>query len=98
VVISLVRAADSDTALRILARYGESEPELASDRRTIEVPVGEGPRALQYILSDFASQGIELHDAGMRRPTLDDVFLRITGHKIETDGALNTTNEMEEAK
>ena len=98
VVISLVRAADSETALRILGQYGESEPELASDGRTVEVPVGEGPRALQYILSEFASHGIELHDAGMRRPTLDDVFLRITGHKVERDGALNNESDMEEAK
>jgi ABC-2 type transport system ATP-binding protein len=98
VVISLVRAEDSETALRILAQYGESEPELAPDGRTVEVPVGEGPRALQYILSEFDSLGIELHDAGMRRPTLDDVFLRITGHKVEKDGALNNESEMEEAK
>jgi ABC-2 type transport system ATP-binding protein len=32
-----------------------------------------------------ADQGIGLHDAGMRRPTLDDVFLQLTGHAAETE-------------
>jgi ABC-2 type transport system ATP-binding protein len=31
----------------------------------------------------MADAAIELNDAGMRRPTLDDVFLQLTGHKAE---------------
>ncbi|HBR89542.1 MAG TPA: daunorubicin/doxorubicin resistance ABC transporter ATP-binding protein DrrA, partial [Microbacterium sp.] len=32
-----------------------------------------------------ADAGIALHDAGMRRPTLDDVFLQLTGHAADGD-------------
>jgi ABC-2 type transport system ATP-binding protein len=38
---------------------------------------------LQAVLKAMADAGIELNDAGMRRPTLDDVFLQLTGHKAE---------------
>ena len=32
-------------------------------------------------LGDLTAAGIPLHDAGIRRPTLDDVFLTLTGHR-----------------
>jgi ABC-2 type transport system ATP-binding protein len=47
--------------------------------------VTDGPRALQNVLSDLGEARIELHDAGMRRPTLDDVFLQLTGHHAEAE-------------
>ena len=83
VVVSLVDAADAGTATEILARHGEGVPVVGADGRSIEVAVTEGPRALQYILSELGEGGIQLHDAGMRRPSLDDVFLQLTGHRAE---------------
>ena len=55
--------------------------------RTLDVPVDTGPAALQQVLTDLAAQDVRLHDAGMRRPTLDDVFLTLTGreHAEETE-------------
>nr|BFF08267.1 hypothetical protein GCM10023233_32360 [Brevibacterium otitidis] len=41
---------------------------------------------LQRILTDLTAADIELHDAGIRRPTLDDVFMRLTGHRADEDG------------
>ncbi|MHA7282434.1 ATP-binding cassette domain-containing protein [Arthrobacter sp. TMS2-4] len=86
VVVSLVEAADAGAAAEILGRHGEGTAVVAADGRSIEVAVTEGPRALQYILSALGEAGIDLHDAGMRRPSLDDVFLQLTGHRAE-DGA-----------
>ncbi|MHA7240573.1 ATP-binding cassette domain-containing protein [Arthrobacter sp. TMS1-12-1] len=83
VVVSLVDAADAGTATEVLARHGEGVPVVGADGRSIEVAVTQGPRALQYILSDLGERGIPLHDAGMRRPSLDDVFLKLTGHRAE---------------
>jgi ABC-2 type transport system ATP-binding protein len=83
--IALVDAAAgaSETARGILARYGDAEPVVTSDGRGLEVAVTDGPLALQQVLRDLGAAGIELHDAGMRRPTLDDVFLKLTGHKAD---------------
>jgi ABC-2 type transport system ATP-binding protein len=30
-------------------------------------------------------EGVAVEDIGLRRPSLDDVFLRLTGHRTETD-------------
>ncbi len=83
VVVSLVDAAHAPTAREILGRHGDGEPGVGGDGRTVEVAVTNGPRALQYILSDLGEAGVDLHDAGMRRPSLDDVFLTLTGHRTE---------------
>ena len=94
-VIALVDAADSASAREIMARHGSGEPTVSADGRGVEVAVTDGPASLQNVLAELGAAGIELHDAGMRRPTLDDVFLKLTGHKAnltakdddETDAA-----------
>ena len=35
------------------------------------------------IATAFDGSGIELDDLGLKRPSLDDVFLRLTGHRAE---------------
>jgi ABC-2 type transport system ATP-binding protein len=95
VVVTLVNAADAGAAREILARHGDGAPSV--NDRTVEVSVVEGPRALQYVLSDLGQANIQLHDAGMRRPTLDDVFLKLTGHKAEDETSTNDA-EMEKAR
>src|SRR5680860_1456332 len=82
-VVALVDAADGDAARGILSRRGAGEATISSDGRGLEVAVNDGPEALQRVLADLGTAGIELHDAGMRRPTLDDVFLKLTGHKAD---------------
>lgn len=82
-VVALVDAADGSRAQGILAAHGEGEPTMSNDGRGVEVAVSEGPLALQHVLAALGEAGIELHDAGMRRPTLDDVFLKLTGHKAD---------------
>ncbi|MGI8949297.1 MAG: ATP-binding cassette domain-containing protein [Ornithinimicrobium sp.] len=100
VVIALVDADDSEQARAVLLRHGTAEPGLSSDRRELDVAVEQGPKALQQVLADLGSQGIRLHDAGMRRPTLDDVFLTLTGHRAEDradlDSASATTTATQE--
>lgn len=98
VVIALVDAADGAAATEVLARYGAGEPQVSSDGRGIDVAVTDGPPALQHVLADLRSAGIELHDAGMRRPTLDDVFLKLTGHKADLAADENEDEKQELVK
>ena len=97
VVVALIDEADAGTASEILARHGEGEARVSNDRRSVEVAVTDGPRALQYVLADLGQAGVGLHDAGMRRPTLDDVFLKLTGHTAEQEQDADAA-EMEKAK
>ena len=85
VELSLVSEDDSDAALQILRSVASGEPQVSSDRRTIAVNVANGPSALRTVLEGVESGSIRLHDAGMQRPTLDDVFLKLTGHAASDD-------------
>ena len=98
VVIALVDAADAGAAREVLARYGAGEPQVNGDGRGLDVAVTDGPPALQHVLADLRSAGVELHDAGMRRPTLDDVFLRLTGHKADKAADENEDDKLEKVK
>lgn len=46
----------------------------------VSVPAPDGARTLTEVLRRLEPLGIELADIGLRRPSLDDVFLRLTGH------------------
>lgn len=84
VAITVVDDNQIEAARAILTRLGSGESAVLNGR-TLVVPVHDGPHALAAIVSAAASEGIGLHDAGMRRPTLDDVFLQLTGRAAQTD-------------
>ena len=86
VAVTVVDEGQIDATRAILTRFGTGETAVLNGR-TLVVPVHDGPHALAAIVSAAATEGIGLHDAGMRRPTLDDVFLQLTGHAAETDEA-----------
>jgi ABC-2 type transport system ATP-binding protein len=72
--------ADVDTARRTLARLASGEPQAEAFRLT--VPVTHGAKALTEALALLAAEGVDVRDVGVRRPTLDDVFLTLTGHDV----------------
>ncbi|MCL3836766.1 ATP-binding cassette domain-containing protein [Aeromicrobium duanguangcaii] len=62
--------------------------------RALSVAVsGSGADDLMQVLGNIRGAGIDVLDIGLRRPTLDDVFLSLTGHEAE-DG----TTEQEQAR
>lgn len=85
VELNLVTPDDTAATAEVLRRYGTSEPAVSNDSRTVTVSVASGPEALQFVLRDLEQRNVALFDAGMRRPTLDDVFLRLTGHTTTAD-------------
>ncbi len=82
VALTVVDEADGEAVRGILASHGVGEP-VVTGGRTWVVPVADGPSALAAIVGAASRAEIPLHDAGMRRPTLDDVFLQLTGHAAE---------------
>ncbi|MFP5352444.1 MAG: ATP-binding cassette domain-containing protein [Actinomycetota bacterium] len=59
--------------------------------REVSVPVATGAKALMEALRRLDEQGIEVHDVALRRPTLDDVFLTLTGRAAD-EASLGTEN------
>jgi ABC-2 type transport system ATP-binding protein len=41
--------------------------------------------ALGSVMSELSAQNVEIVDIGLRRPTLDDVFMELTGHKTQEE-------------
>jgi len=85
VEITLVHQSDAGRAAEILRRHVTGDITSGADERTLVGPVENAARALQSVLKDLADEAIELNDAGMRRPTLDDVFLQLTGHTVKEE-------------
>jgi len=64
---------------------GSGDPTTDEHVRRISVPVGTGTAALVEALRHLDGAGIAVSDVALRRPTLDDVFLTLTGHMAEDD-------------
>jgi len=83
--------ADVEAILSTIGDVGSDRPTV--DGRRICLPVATGPKALMEAVRRLDEIDVELHDIAWRRPTLDDVFLALTGHGAEDGGP--TTQEVD---
>jgi ABC-2 type transport system ATP-binding protein len=81
VELVLVDPADAATATRVLAEVAAGDPTTDEDGRRLSAPVAGGVTDLHRVLTTLAEEGVAVTDVGLRRPTLDDVFLTLTGHE-----------------
>jgi ABC-2 type transport system ATP-binding protein len=79
--------AELELAAKVLAEVGSDEPKSDTQTRRISVLVDTGPKALIEALRRLDLDGVGVLDVGLHRPTLDDVFLSLTGHAAEDDAA-----------
>ncbi|MDQ3952088.1 MAG: ATP-binding cassette domain-containing protein [Actinomycetota bacterium] len=81
--VTVRNAADVDTAVSVLRPFGtDVRPE--PDLRRVALPISGGAGLLPKVVRELDAAGVELEDLGLRKPTLDDVFLSLTGHTAET--------------
>jgi ABC-2 type transport system ATP-binding protein len=69
--------------MEIVAAVSGQKPALDEGLRQISSPVSTGSAALFEVLKSLDSAGIHALDVGLKRPSLDDVFLSLTGHAAE---------------
>ncbi|GAA1006967.1 ATP-binding cassette domain-containing protein [Streptomyces thermogriseus] len=67
----------------VLRGFGTSDATVEEHTRKLTVPVTGGAKLLAEIIRELDSRGVEIDDIGLRRPTLDDVFLSLTGRVAE---------------
>jgi ABC-2 type transport system ATP-binding protein len=80
----LANSADMAPAQTILAHFcAGDEIQVDEQTRKLTVAVTGGVDVLRNILQRLADANIHVADIGLRRPTLDDVFLTLTGHVAE---------------
>jgi ABC-2 type transport system ATP-binding protein len=67
----------------VLGRFSEGDMQVDERTRTIVAPISGGAAVFTQALRALDEEGLDLHDVSLRRPTLDDVFLTLTGHGAE---------------
>ena len=70
-------------AAELLSPLAAGEVTSDEGRRALVVPVSGGAAVLADALRRLDAAGVRVDDVGLRRPTLDDVFLTLTGHMAE---------------
>ncbi len=71
-------------AAGVVVALGSGSPQIDNESGMILVPVGgDGARALTELVRELDSAGVSISDLSLHRPTLDDVFLALTGHSSE---------------
>jgi ABC-2 type transport system ATP-binding protein len=83
--VVVARPDDLSAAAAALRRACGAEPRVEPDRRRVAVPAGDGVRSLTSAVRELEAAGIAIEDVGLRRPTLDEVFLRLTDHRPGDD-------------
>lgn len=67
-------------AARVLMDISLTLPEMNIEEGKVTLPVAGSAAALAGVIRRLDAAGIEVADVAHHRPTLDDVFLRLTGH------------------
>lgn len=77
-----------ETARTVLGGFGKGGVEsvaVSEHTRKLTVPVSGGAKLLAEVIRELDTRGVEIDDIGLRRPTLDDVFISLTGHAAEEE-------------
>jgi ABC-2 type transport system ATP-binding protein len=74
-------AAALPQAASIVARATGAEADVDRGGRRVSAPVSDRVACLAEVLCALEAQGVEAEDVALRRPTLDDVFLQLTGRR-----------------
>jgi daunorubicin resistance ABC transporter ATP-binding subunit len=79
--------ATASRAAGLLRNVGGTDPVV--DRKFVEISVDDGPRLLVEVLRILDHEGLAPSSINLHEPSLDDVFLAITGHRatVETAGS-----------
>jgi len=84
-------AEDLDAVVALVGRIAGTTPAVDAPVRSVAAATDGGPAAVGALAAALEEDGIAVEDLGLRQPTLDDVFLTLTGSAVadaEAEGAL----------
>jgi len=85
--------ADIARAIGVLASDGDGAHTIDEHMRKITVPAKGGAHRLAQVVRELDDAQITIDDIGLRRPTLDDVFLSLTGHAAELPAPVGASGD-----
>lgn len=83
--IHLALPSDLSRVEEIVRPFAIGAVRIEDQEALISIPVHKGVEALGSVMVELSKQNIEIVDIGLRRPTLDDVFMELTGHKTQEE-------------
>jgi ABC-2 type transport system ATP-binding protein len=91
--VAVADPARLDEAARVLERVTASPPRLDRGGRRVTGPAAGGAGELAAVIRALAEAGVGVDEIGLRRPTLDEVFLVLTGQGLEPTTTENERGE-----
>jgi ABC-2 type transport system ATP-binding protein len=85
--VCVAHSHDVNRALALVSAAARTGATLDRDRRVVNVPTGDGTELLLEVGRRLQQEGIMVEDLGIRRPTLDEVFLKLTVPPTDTTEA-----------
>ena len=83
--VSIARVENREAALRTLEPMCTGKVDIARDGLSFSAPIRSGDRVVPGVIRALDDAGVDVLDVEVRRPTLDDVFLTLTGHAAELE-------------
>jgi ABC-2 type transport system ATP-binding protein len=85
--ITVARGGNLDAALQAVRSYSTGDIQTDATSRRIVIPVSHGAQLLAPVVRDLDAAHVTVDDLALRRPTLDDVFLSLTGRAASEEDA-----------
>jgi ABC-2 type transport system ATP-binding protein len=82
-VVTVAEGQSLERTASVLAAISEEEPHVDAAASAVSVPVADHTGVLTRVIRQLDAAGIEVDDAGFRTPTLDEVFLNLTGRPAD---------------
>ena len=98
VEVVLADPADRDLVRSLLGEVASGEVGVGENGRELTAAVDGGVGALRRVLEGLERESVAVLDIGLRRPTLDDVFLSLTGHATEAGDPDSPTADSDPAE
>lgn len=80
--------------VEVMRRFSSDEPAVTEHDRRVTVSVVNGSALLAGVVRELDAVGVAVTDLSMRQPTLDDVFLALTGRTAEQSGSDGDTGDL----
>lgn len=77
--------ANTDRAAALIKQFGDSEPYVDAGTGIVTMPTSKGAGVLVDVVRVLDGAGLKISDVMLRRPSLDDVFMKLTGHATEAN-------------
>ncbi len=84
VEFELHKTTDREKAIKVVSAIAQKSPTIDEDGLTVTVPVKDGSKSLLEVVRTLDNAGVEPASVSLHRPSLDDVFLTLTGEKASS--------------